>query len=105
MSGQRWDQIEDLFHRAADLAPAERAVFLDRACAGDKELRREVESLLAADSPRDEFLKASVAQAAGLLPSEPDEGAALIGKRIGPYSITALIGKGGMGSVYCAVRD
>jgi eukaryotic-like serine/threonine-protein kinase len=105
MSDDRWHQIEDLFHRAADLAPAERAAFLERACAGNEELRREVESLLAVDSPQDEFLRGAVAQAADLLPSEPHEGAAWIGKRIGPYSITGLIGKGGMGSVYHAVRD
>ena len=105
MSDHRWHQIEDLFHRAADLAPAERAAFLDRACTGDEELRREVESLLDVDSPQDQFLRGAVAQAADLLPSEPHEGAAWIGKRIGPYLISGLIGKGGMGSVYHAVRD
>jgi serine/threonine-protein kinase len=64
MNGDRWHQIEDLFHRAADLVPAERVAFLDQACTGDEELRREVESLLAVDSPQDQFLKAAVAQAA-----------------------------------------
>jgi tetratricopeptide (TPR) repeat protein len=105
MGDDRWRQIKEIFHEAADLAPAERAAFLRRACDGDEELQREVESLLVADAPQDTFLKAAVAQAAGRLPSEPDESAGLIGKRIGPYSITRLIGKGGMGSVYCAVRD
>jgi serine/threonine protein kinase len=105
MSDDRWRQIEELFHQAADLAPADRAAFLRRACDGDEELQREVESLLAADASRDTFLKAAVADATSLLPSAPDRSAGLIGKRIGPYSITRVIGKGGMGSVYGAVRD
>ncbi len=105
MGDERWRQIEGLFHEAADLAPGERAAFLDRACTGDQELRREVESLLALDAPQDGFLKAAVAQAAEQLPAAPDEGGELTGKRIGRYSITSLIGKGGMGIIYRAVRD
>jgi tetratricopeptide (TPR) repeat protein len=105
MSDDRWRRIEDLFHQVADLAPAERAAFLDRACAGDHVLRHEVESLLAADAPQEGFLQAAVAQAAEQLPAEPDEDGELIGKRIGRYSIAGLIGKGGVGAVYRAVRD
>jgi len=30
----RWPRIEELFHAAADLAPAERSAFLARACDG-----------------------------------------------------------------------
>ena len=103
MSDDRWRRIEDLFHQVADLAPAERAAFLDRACAGDQGLRHEVESLLAADAPQEGFLlQAAVARAAEQLPAEPDQGGELIGKRIGRYSIVGLIGKGGMGVVYKA---
>ncbi len=105
MSDDRWRRIEELFHQAADLVPAERAAFLDRACAGDQGFRHEVESLLAADAPQDRFLQAAVAQAAERLPADPDEGTELIGQRVGRYSIAHLIGKGGMGSVYHAVRD
>ena len=50
MSEERWRRVEDVFHRAADLASSERGAFLDSACGGDQDLRREVESLLAADS-------------------------------------------------------
>ena len=46
MSDDRWRNIEELFRRAADLVPAERAAFLAMACAGDERLRRKVESLL-----------------------------------------------------------
>ncbi len=47
MTPERWQQIERLYHDALELAPEYRLAFLDRACAGDDELRREIESLLA----------------------------------------------------------
>lgn len=49
MTPERWRQIKAIFQEASERAEAERAVFLDTACAGDAELRREVESLLATD--------------------------------------------------------
>jgi serine/threonine protein kinase/tetratricopeptide (TPR) repeat protein len=100
-----WSRIEDLFHQAAELAPAERPAFLDKVCDGGEELRREVESLLAADTPEDERFQVAVDRAVDQLPATSDEGGDLIGKSIGRYSITGLIGKGGMGAVYRAVRE
>ena len=47
---ERWQEIDRIFAAALDREPADRAAFLDEACAGDKELRKEVESLLANDS-------------------------------------------------------
>jgi hypothetical protein len=47
MTPERFAQIEEVFCRAAELAPVERTEFLDKACASDTDLRREVESLLA----------------------------------------------------------
>ena len=105
MGTWRWNQIEDLFHQAADLSADERPAFLDRVCAGDEELRREVESLLAADIPKDGRFQAAIDQAVEQLPVPTFAGSELIGKRIGPYSITRLIGSGGMGAVYRAVRE
>jgi serine/threonine protein kinase/Tol biopolymer transport system component len=103
MSEDRWPRIEDLFHRAADLPAADRAAFLSTACAGDDELRREVETLLANDDPENNVLEAAVAGAAKHL---PDAGAYenLVGKQVGPYLIASLIGQGGMGMVFKA-RD
>src|SRR5579871_5861254 len=45
---ERWQRIKELVGEAALQAPADRRAFLDAACAGDADLRREVESLLAA---------------------------------------------------------
>jgi serine/threonine-protein kinase len=94
-----------LFHHAAELGLAERSAFLDRVCADDEVLRREVESLLASDLTGDSLIEAAVRQSAERLPADSRENYELIGKRIGPYSMTRLIGKGGMGAVYRAIRE
>src|SRR5262245_62144037 len=46
MNPERWKRIERLYLAALKLGPDARWAFLDQACAGDKELRREVTSLL-----------------------------------------------------------
>ena len=49
MTGQDFARVKEIFLQACDLAPSERAAFLDRASAGDPATRAEVESLLASD--------------------------------------------------------
>jgi hypothetical protein len=46
----RWKLIQDIFQAAAELPASKRSESLDRACAGDEELRSEVASLLENDS-------------------------------------------------------
>jgi hypothetical protein len=50
MPPSRWRQIEAIYNAAVERVPGERAAYIARACAGDAELRREVESLLAQES-------------------------------------------------------
>ena len=108
MSDERWQRIEEVFHRVADLAPSQRDDFLTSACAGDQDLRLQVESLLAnddSDDSRDRLIETAVSQAVGKLPDDPPaRREELIGQRIGPYLISELIGEGGMGLVFKA-RD
>ena len=70
MENGRWNRVEDLFHQAAEIAPAGRPEFLDRVCGDDEELRGEVESLLAADARPHNLVPAAVAQAIQDLPSD-----------------------------------
>ena len=57
MTRERWQQIERVLDGALALAADERDEFLDRACAGNKELQREIAALLAASERCRVFLE------------------------------------------------
>jgi hypothetical protein len=98
----RWSQINELFHAALERDPATRDAFLRSAAAGDAELLREVQSLLATHRKSGEFLdQPAWGIAADLILDEP-AAASLVGKRIGSYHVIAEVGRGGMGVVYAA---
>nr|NIP77870.1 protein kinase [Gemmatimonadota bacterium]NIQ52186.1 protein kinase [Gemmatimonadota bacterium]NIU72291.1 protein kinase [Gammaproteobacteria bacterium]NIX42788.1 protein kinase [Gemmatimonadota bacterium]NIY06956.1 protein kinase [Gemmatimonadota bacterium] len=96
---ERWRRIDGVLGAALDRSPSERASFLDHACAGDPELRREVEALLAAGDRTDGVLEDAAGRvAAGILETPGSS----IGRRVGPFRILREIGRGGMGVVYLA---
>jgi hypothetical protein len=47
---ERYQQINELLDLVLKLEPSQRPAYHDRVCAGDEALRREIESLLAADA-------------------------------------------------------
>ena len=97
MTPDRWRAIERLYHAACARPEEQRATFLSEACAADDELRTEVESLLAS-APAAAGFMSQPAVDASMLSSERS----FIGRQIGPYTIQARIGAGGMGEVYRA---
>jgi serine/threonine protein kinase len=96
----RWQQLESLFYAALEMEPDLRAGFLDKACQGDLELHRDVASLLESADKTLTSLRKPVDEAAAAIAS----GSPSVGRRIGPYQLISLLGKGGMGDVYLAQR-
>lgn len=102
MDNERWRKIEEVFQDVAERDPADRNAYLTQVCGDDRELRREVESLLAHDV-FDTFIQEPIEDSARSLADDSDHD--LIGQRLGPYRVAELIGHGGMGVVYAAARD
>jgi eukaryotic-like serine/threonine-protein kinase len=92
-----WEEIERLYHEALELPEHEREALLARASA---EARKEVESLLEADSSASLLSAPPIHLAADLLNEQP--GALEAGSRVADYEIERLISIGGMGEVYLA---
>src|SRR4029077_10338165 len=99
MEPELWQRIPDLFDEAMTRGPKERIAFLEEACKGDRDLRKQVERLVKSHQKSGDFLEASGLGAAPELLTD-DHAGALVGKAIGHYRIESLIGIGGMGEVY-----
>jgi len=108
----RFRRARELFARAVELPPDARASFLEAHCAGDGELRREVEALLALDAPDGEAARGAIAEAArDLLADFPGPNGASAasaapslapGDRVSHFVVDSQLGRGGMGEVYLA---
>ncbi len=111
-------QLEALFFAALDAqTAAQRAAFLDSACAGDAELQRQVEKMLDAHAKLGDFLNRPMAEQLGaeLGKSLGNEDGSLgflepatrpesLG-RLGHFEILELLGRGGFGIVFRALDD
>jgi serine/threonine protein kinase/tetratricopeptide (TPR) repeat protein len=98
MSSEAWARLEALFAVAITLGPVERAEYLSRECGDDTELRRQIDSLMAATDAGGR-IDGIVGLAARELASS-----VTAGQRVGPWELIEEIGRGGMGAVFLARR-
>ena len=100
MTPQRWRRIREILDATYVEDPKKRDALLEEACAGDSQLRREVEEYLRySDEMKAEESSGFLSTPLVDLHREPN-----LGRRIGSYQILELLGRGGMGSVYRAER-
>jgi len=96
MTPERWAQIEELFHRAAECDEKQRATLLEEAGSTDPELRKAVEALLSSDERASSDMQEAVRRGLDAA-SFP-----LVGENVTHYRILDGLGGGGMGLVYRA---
>ncbi|MFT5050005.1 MAG: sulfatase activating formylglycine-generating enzyme [Chlamydiales bacterium] len=113
MSTPDWERAQELFHDTLDRDESAREAFLQDACAGDAQLLTSVRRLVDADievSERSRFIRPLtpeiIGQALGVESGGSlDELADRSGDAFSSIVLTRLIGSGGMGAVYEAVRS
>src|SRR5262245_58102428 len=90
----------DIFDAALAIAdPAQRAAYVEEACAGDRVLQEHIAALLEADQQVGSFLGSPVPTPIATVDEPVREGPGTV---IGPYKLLEQIGEGGFGVVYLA---
>src|SRR6185436_18524154 len=100
MNSEREQRITGIFHAAIEREPSARVHFLDGACAGDDQLRQEVEELIKAHEGAGSFIDTPAYERGAELIAERE--GSLTGRTFGQYRLVSLLGEGGMGAVYLA---
>ena len=101
MTPERYKIIGRLFGEALELAPEQRAAWLDQVCRADSGLRRDVETLLESQKEAHHFLSRPAMDIAAALLAQTQH-ASMVGQKVSHYQVLSLLGVGGMGEVYLA---
>lgn len=110
MTTDQWNKIESIVDAALECPEEKRDSFIENKCKGDQKLIEHVKSFLSSVPEADQFLSSTY----GVKEKLENEAASdnltfrsydhFIGSEVGSYTLTTLLGEGGMGAVFLGER-
>ena len=108
MKDSNWDRVQSIVDKLLELPEHERALYTDKLCKGNEQLKSEVVQFLDNISASEGWFENKERFKKDLMNELMDDmkrmskDDSLVGKKVGAYTVIKVLGKGGMGSVYLA---